>query len=1266
MSIRQFEPSRAVEIIAPRYGSGYRIGGRLVLTAAHLLDVVGSECEVRDKRSFGQEKAQVVWQAQGLDIALIELPEKIAGVAAITLGKLPEGKAGEKIRFQMYGYPRWGWIQRDEGSAASGLQVEGTIYLADTAPEDVLVLRIDENLASEYLAGKIIGEIKEDSRKLKSEWQGMSGAAVICDGLVVAVQSQHPNPMQPNYTTATPLSMVNDDKQWQQLLKKHDIDPELKTARLPTIETVLEINWHEDSLKLLEKRLQLTTNPMTRGENIDYSVEQVYVPLGLVERKKVPRQKGDVLPERGSDLFKEDREPEQTLKKSKSPQDSETEEIEVTQKFEYAQFLEQVLHKGQSPKSQGKRVAIIGEPGSGKTTLLQQIARWVADQFPASVVIWVSLADLGQRSLKQYVYETWLTAIVEQYGQAEVSVPVKNAFIAQCQQGHVWLLLDGLDEMPVTGNPLEEGGWLEGTRSVLTCRLNLWTGKPLAGFDVFRTLEFSYPQQVEQFIAQWFRPQGKADLGQALCAALKEPGKERIRDLVKNPLRLTLLCYSWPLRQKTQLPETKAELYQWFTKEFYKWNEGKTPNLLAKTKLDRMLGELAKLAIDQKSSRFRLSETFVNKFLNEDNKFLNKDNDFLSKEDKSILFSLALQLGWLNRVGVAQEAPLQEVFAFFHTTFQEYFAALAINDWDFFLPREHQGQPVRDKWKYKPYRIFEPQWKEVFLLWLGRSDIKKEEKEQLIRSLVEFKDGCKEFYSDRAFLLAAEGISEFRADDTLRKKIVDQLLDWRYGVAHPKTFQRKFVLARARAGVRRVEAGSILKYTHTQTVIQCLQARLATTENEKICGQMVLDLGELDPDNDCAIDAFESLLSNSQDPIILKEIFYNLPDIENWLKGNKKIINILVNLLKTTQNEDTLVATIFILTTIGIGNKTIIQALIDFMEATQDDELRRATIERLPETIGKLETIDLNSATIIHMLVECLKATKTERRYPPGKRPIYSKHSNLNAANEYWLETKPDEIRLSAMNILSKVDSGKELVIRELAHLLDTPQDMDTYWRIATILGKIGMRNSIAVQALVKLLETIKDQEIFWRKPYFVPDSRTGTGEIYSAVVESLREIGIGIGNQIVPEALVHLLTIISDSLSKPSADDWWRWNRRNLLDLQQSVAETLNMVDKGNEDAIQILGEPPSYGQENNGNEFFRKPYIHIREDTHLLKTEILSEIDPHSEAGIRSLVNRLGTASDDSVRLCVAKILSESCIGNETAIYELACLLNTRAISF
>jgi predicted NACHT family NTPase len=240
--------------------------------------------------------------------------------------------------------------------------------------------------------------------------------------------------------------------------------------------------------------------------------------------------------------------------------------------------------------------------------------------------------------------------------------------------GKVWLLLDGADEMTVA-DALQHiatqmrGMWLQNVRVVLTCRLNVWeAGKnALDNFDVYRNLDFEYPDEVHQFIDKWF--QDEPDLQQTLKAALEQPGKERIRDMVKNPLRLTLLCYSWQIRQG-ELPETKAGLYEWFVDAFYEWNKGKVPYKLTSAKrkeLNQALGELAREAIDQNSSRFRLTEKFIIRFLGD-------------ADDEDSLFHLALQLGWLNRIGVAAENPFEGVYAFLHPTFQEYFAALAIDE----------------------------------------------------------------------------------------------------------------------------------------------------------------------------------------------------------------------------------------------------------------------------------------------------------------------------------------------------------------------------------------------------------------------------------------------------------------------------------------------------------------------------------------------------------------------------------------------------------
>jgi energy-coupling factor transporter ATP-binding protein EcfA2 len=252
------------------------------------------------------------------------------------------------------------------------------------------------------------------------------------------------------------------------------------------------IDWAAICQQILEEKEQqrLSSNQLTFG---NHQIDDVYVPLGLVERPKVTQRREDVAAEEGSDLYREK---------------------EVTQKFEHSEFLEQVIQQGSSPKSNGKRLGIIGEPGAGKTTLLRQIANWVAAEISEAIVIWVSLADLQGKELESYLFDNWLLAGIKRIGKAEATAEIKEDFLAQFNAERVWLVLDGADEMAVgAGNPLAEiqrqirtGGCIQKARIVLSCRQNVWDaiGTALDTFDTFRTLEFSYPEQVEIFIDKWF------------------------------------------------------------------------------------------------------------------------------------------------------------------------------------------------------------------------------------------------------------------------------------------------------------------------------------------------------------------------------------------------------------------------------------------------------------------------------------------------------------------------------------------------------------------------------------------------------------------------------------------------------------------------------------------------------------------------------------------------------------------------------------------
>ncbi len=487
----------------------------------------------------------------------------------------------------------------------------------------------------------------------------------------------------------------------------------------------------------------MTSNIVTGGDGLEFEREDIYVPLGLIERQQRPkRDKNQGSPEQGSEIYQE----------KITPISSDT-------------FFEDILGQGKS-KSQGKRIAIIGEPGAGKTTLLQKIAEWIlveTDEIP----VWVSLADLGTRSLREYILEDWLRDATQELENPPQKI--KDAFNKSLKDGKIWLLLDGVDEMGVD-YPLQtlatqlKEGWIKNVRIVLTCRLNLWEANRNElynfQFDIYRNLNFNR-EQIHNFIENWF--QGiNPERGQKLDTALNQAGKERICDLVKNPLRLALLCWTWQ-RDQGNLPETKAELYRQFVEVHYEWNKTRTTDQ-QRQKLNSALGKLALTAIDQFQSRFRLRESFVRQIFNQ-----------IDPE----LFDLALTLGWLNRVGVAAENPGEKVYAFYHPTFEEYFAALAIKDWDYFLPREHNNQnpqPISGK----KYRIFEKQWKEVFLLWLGREDIATTQKEEFLQKLIVFQDNCDNYYRFQAHFIAALGVAEFK-NFSQAENLFDQLVNYGFG-----------------------------------------------------------------------------------------------------------------------------------------------------------------------------------------------------------------------------------------------------------------------------------------------------------------------------------------------------------------------------------------------------------------------------------------------------------------------------------------------------
>jgi len=775
------------------------------------------------------------------------------------------------------------------------------------------------------------------------------------------------------------------ETEYSQWLSVQDSDSALSSA---TTET--PIYWRNICLAMLEAEKPLTTNALMRDEDDRFELEEIHVPLALVERKKPNLIGGDTQAEQGSRLY----EPE----------------YEEKQRFEHEQFLRDILKDGKG-KQNGKRIAIIGEPGAGKTTLLRKIAFWVHKENTEILPISISLADLPetnpkQEFLEQFLLDKWLKAALPYISLeiVEVTEALKTEFKKLCNQGRVWLLLDGVDEMSVQGeerlwaisNQLK--GWVGQARVVLTCRLNVWEANRnvLAdNFEIYRTLDFSYgdsttPDRVEEFIAKWFNK--TPNLGQQLRQELDKPGKERIKDLVKNPLRLALLCSTWNLwRDRGGLPDTKAKLYQGFVEKFYDWKGREFPtNSSQREQLNRALGELAKLAIDQPTSRFRLKHSWV--------------CEVLGKPDEG-LFELALQLGWLNEVGLAAESPDERVYAFWHPTFEEYFAALAVDDWNDFLPRNHVDSPVYGK----RYRIFEPQWKEVILLWLGRHEEQlREPKKEFIKALVEFDNGIEPpFYSYRAIFLAAAGIAEF-TDDYWVSQIVPRIVALSFGVFNSEQERWMFPL---------------------EPLAEVAKFALLETERTK------------------TIDILLDLIKKSNQEDVYLQILTILKKIG---RGNLKIIDFLETNIAKIKNKDLRTMVAETLGEINIGNETAISNIIEIIKIS----LKPVSIEFIA---SKLQIIGINNTLCINSLEELLKDKSQSKEF---QRIIGTALWSIDKSNQTAItllvnlakDTQYSD-RWRTFEILSQIlaHTNNEEIISTLQSIVRNNDDKDEFAKILAL-----------------------------------------------------------------------------------------------------------------------------------------------------------------------------------------------------------------------
>ncbi|MEG4799991.1 HEAT repeat domain-containing protein [Microcoleus sp. ARI1-B5] len=865
-----------------------------------------------------------------------------------------------------------------------------------------------------------------------------------------------------------------------------------------------QIDWRETCRAAAQTKRQAANTFFANDLGRKIDLDEIHVPLGLIERQQKPQRRDDFSPQTGSQAYQE---------------------AEKLTPLSYDEFCEKVLANSDSPKSKGKRLAVIGEPGAGKTTQLFKIGDRILAE-TKYLPVWISLAEV-KKPLCQYLMEDWLRIAAGKLDAAPAEW-VKE-FKELLSEGKIWLLLDGADEMGIadslgTLSPQLRERVFDRVRIVISCRLNIWeaTGNSLSDFDTYKMLDFSYGDgdncdDVKLFIDRWFTPLNpplargetgpipnllprvettsllappltKGELGGVLRAkettsipappltkgadlraALDEPGKERIKDLARNPLRLFLLCLTWEFGQQ-KLPDTKAELYEVFVAALYDFKKQAFPTTAAqRTNLNAALGKLALTAIEA-GYKSILPDWFVSKNL---------------EQPHPELFEKAIELGWLNRVGVDAQNPLKSVYAFYHPSFQEYFAACEIEDWHFFLNHVPQNP------QQGIYRIFERQWKEVMLLWMGRKDVDREEKEAFIQALVEFEDGCSSFYGFRAYFLATVLIDEFK-DCSLGDAIVAQIIQWGFGYFNIEKQELQTFLYPIEQGAK-----AVLPESDRTRAIATLTELIHTSKNEYIRWEAVVNLGKIDESNPDAFAALTELIRTSEDEYLRWEAVVILGKIG---QGNPDAIATLTELIGTSEDEEIRWEAADSLGKIDEGNPEAIAALTELIRTSDNEEIRWGAVESLRE-------IDEGNPNAIVALTELIRTSEDEDTRCTAVvilGEIGKRNPNAIAALTELIRTSEDQdIRWEAVNSLGEIGKGNPDAIADLTELIHTSGDENIRYQAANRLGEIDTNrlgeidegNPDAIAALTQLILTCEDK------------SRQGTAAFFLTIMTKTHQM---------------------------------------------------------------------------------------------------------------------------------------------------------------
>ena len=351
---------------------------------------------------------------------------------------------------------------------------------------------------------------------------------------------------------------------------------------------------------------------------------------------------------------------------------------------------------------------VLGGPGVGKSTFLRKVGlealKGKSGNFEHELV--PVFFELKRFTLEQFDIETLIIQEFKICGYPYPEQMVKTTL----ESGNLLILLDGLDEVPAANvdnfvdkirNFVEQHHQI---RFIISSRIEMNIGASTE-FTKVKITDFD-DSQIETFLNNWFSSTSNEYQSQLenrpttanLCwGTLNLREHQAIKELVRNPLLLTLLCADYETSE--DFPRNRAELYERTLNIFLEEWQGEkhvSPTLLDSQKLDvldkkLLLSEIAANNFEEDQLLFKKEE-----LISQIKDYCDKNSITLSTSDSRKVFeSIVVEHGFF-----VEQA--NSVYSFLHLTFQEYLTG------NYFVRTQSISKLVTE-------HLHDERWREVFL-----------------------------------------------------------------------------------------------------------------------------------------------------------------------------------------------------------------------------------------------------------------------------------------------------------------------------------------------------------------------------------------------------------------------------------------------------------------------------------------------------------------------------------------------------------------------